>query len=452
MLTVVAEILFAVIFVRTLVTYVRKRDPLQRDVALVFLPLMAVFVNSVYRQLVAHPSSIGSGITTALLLGQPFLTLRLTARLRPVPGWLSLLFLALYVATATPLALAPRPLPLGLVLAIVVLFVVPESIAATYLVFGARGRTGASQVQLAVVGAATYLFASTMVLVGIGAVVGGASTAGFTAASRVVALLCAIGYVIAFMPPRPVRTMWSTAAWYGASDELQHLPASVSAEEVWQRYVEIVRTTAGVYGTVLVSCPAGEPVTQVAAAGVRVPGPSGHGLMQLDQLTAAPQPILVNPVASASTASAAHVPPLGVHYAHATGTRYVTAVALDLTATERGAILLLDRQRSLFAADDLRLVSVLGHQARLLAERGEIMREQHRLTEQLTASVAALTGASQAKSDFLAGHEPRAADAAQRDHRLQRPHAGRAAGRRQAHRSGRMGRPHPRQRPAPARA
>jgi signal transduction histidine kinase/CheY-like chemotaxis protein len=409
MLTLIAEILFAVIFLRTLVNYVRTRDPLQRDVALVFLPLMTVFVNSVYRQLVEHPSAIGSGIATALLLGQPYLTLRLTARLRPVPGWLSLVFLALYVATAIPLALAPRPLPLGLVLAIVVLFVVPESIAATYLVLGARGRSGAAQVQLAVVGAATFLFASTMVLVGIGAVLGGPRMAGFTAASRVVALLCAIGYVIAFMPPRPVRTMWSAAVWYRASDELQHLPATVSADDVWRRYVEIVRATAGVQGAVLLSCLPGEPIVQVTADGVRAAAPLGHYLPQLAQLTDAPQPVLVSPTASAAAASRADVPPLGVHYAHAAGARYVTAVALDLTPTKRGAILLLDRQRSVFTADDQRLVSVLGHQARLLAERGEIMREQQRLTEELTASVAALTGASQAKSDFLAGmsHELR---------------------------------------------
>jgi signal transduction histidine kinase/CheY-like chemotaxis protein len=409
MLTLIAEILFALIFLRTLAIYLRTRDPLQRDVALVFLPLMALFVNSVYRQVAEHPSAIGSGIVTVLLLGQPYLTLRLTARLRPVPRWLSVVFLALYVATAIPLALAPRPLPLGLVLAIVVLFAVPESIAATYLVLGARGRTGAAQVQLTVVGAATYLFASAIGLLGISAVVGGGSAAGFTAVSRVLALLCAIGYATAFMPPRPVRTMWSAAAWYRASDELQQLPATVSTEEVWQRYVEIVRTTAGVQGTVLLGAPAGGSVTQVAAAGIEATAPCGPGSTQLDELTGAPQPILVRPPAAPSTTSTAHVPLLAVHYAHAAGARYVTAVALDLTATRRGAILLLDRQRSLFTADDLRLVSVLGHQARLLAERGEIIREQHRLTEELTASVAALTGASQAKSDFLAGmsHELR---------------------------------------------
>src|SRR4051794_5713013 len=179
MLILIAEILFAVIFLRTLVSYLRTGDRLQRDVALVFLPLIAVFVNSVYRQLVAHPTAIGSAIVTTLLLAQPYLTLRLTARLRPVPRRLSALVLLASMATAVPLALAPRPLPTGLVLVIVTVFVAGEAIAGTYLVLGSRGRTGAARVQLIVVGAATYLFAATLVLAGAGGIVGGVAQANF---------------------------------------------------------------------------------------------------------------------------------------------------------------------------------------------------------------------------------------------------------------------------------
>src|SRR5690349_22125650 len=155
MLTLIAEILFAVIFLRTLVNYLRTRDPLQRDVALVFLPVMTVFINSVYRQFASHPSPIGSAIVTTLLLAQPYLTLRLTARLRPVPRRLSMVILVTSMATAAPLAFAPRPLPVGLILVIVTAFVLGETIAGTYLVLGSRGRTGAPRVQLIVVGAAT---------------------------------------------------------------------------------------------------------------------------------------------------------------------------------------------------------------------------------------------------------------------------------------------------------
>ncbi len=412
MLTLIAEILFAVIFFRALVIYLRDRDPLQRDVALIFLPPMAIFVNSVYRQLVGHPNPIASAIATTFILAQPYLTLRLTARLRPIPRWLSALILALYLASAVPLALTPRPLPLGLVLMIVVLFVATETIAATYLITGARTRTGAARVQLMLTGAATYLFAAMMVIIGIGSVVGGAASASYTAASRIVALLSAIGYVIAFMPTRGVRRMWSATAWYSASEDLRELPASATADQIWQRYVEIVRYTAGVQATVLLAGTEGESVRQVACDGIQVAAPPGHGRAQLDQLVRASQPVAVPVLASASATSSSAIPPLGVHYTHAAGARYVTTVALELTSSgppTYAAILLLDRHRNLFSADDLRLVAVLGRQAGALVERGENMREQERLTEELSASVDALTHASQAKSDFLAGmsHELR---------------------------------------------
>jgi len=67
-----------------------------------------------------------------------------------------------------------------------------------------------------------------------------------------------------------------------------------------------------------------------------------------------------------------------------------------------GAVLLMDRHRTLFSDDDLRLLAALGGQAGILAERQEV-------AAALTASVAALTRASQAKSAFLANmsHELR---------------------------------------------
>ena len=122
----------------------------------------------------------------------------------------------------------------------------------------------------------------------------------------------------------------------------------------------------------------------------------------LDQLLAARQPV---PAGSARRAA----PPLVEYYTQTTGARLVTALEVPMPADECGAVLLLDRYRALFTADDLRLAAVLGGQAKALAERSTTLAEQRHLTEQLAASVAALTHASQAKSDFLAGmsHELR---------------------------------------------
>jgi signal transduction histidine kinase/DNA-binding response OmpR family regulator len=400
MLTLVAEVLFAVIFVRVLLFYLRGRDALQRDVALIFLPPMVVFMNSVFRQFVGPtPRAVGA-VVTVILLAQPYLTLRLTGRLTPVPQWLDRLLLMVYVVTAVPLAVAPRPLAPELLLLMVVTFVSAECVAAGFLLAGARRRSGAARVRLWIVALATFLFPAMMVLIGINATLHPGTVSNFTSASRIVALLSGFGYAVAFMPPAWLRRVWSATSWYSANQELQTVPVTASAAEVWQRYVEIVRDTAGAQAVVLLSATPEGRVTRVAADGLAGPPPGVHGVAELERLLSAAQPVYVPELAASS---------LAADYGHAAGARYVTALPIELSSQERGALVLLDGFRSLFTLDDVRLAGVLGRQAATLAERVSIIEGQRRLAEELAASVDALTHASQAKSDFLASmsHELR---------------------------------------------
>src|SRR5438309_11450102 len=79
------EALFVLVFIRTLVAYLARRDPLQRDVTLVFGAMAVLFVIGLVRVLVPSAPVLFNTLASALLLAQPLLTLRLAARLRPVP-------------------------------------------------------------------------------------------------------------------------------------------------------------------------------------------------------------------------------------------------------------------------------------------------------------------------------------------------------------------------------
>src|SRR4051812_27204281 len=84
-----AEFTFAVLFLRALVGYLRRRDPLQRDVTLVFLPCAALFCLDVAARALDRPLPVWvMWVIQALLLAQPYLTVRLAGRLRMVPAWL----------------------------------------------------------------------------------------------------------------------------------------------------------------------------------------------------------------------------------------------------------------------------------------------------------------------------------------------------------------------------
>ena len=102
-------------------------------------------------------------------------------------------------------------------------------------------------------------------------------------------------------------------------------------------------------------------------------------------------------------------PALVAHYGDDLGDDFVTVLSMPVPPDAEGAVLLFNRHRSLFSDDDLRLLAVLGGQAGILAERQAIIAAQREMATELSASVEALTKASQAKSSFLANmsHELR---------------------------------------------
>ena len=97
----VVEALFLVLFVATLVGYLRHRDPVRRDVMLVFSGLAVLFVAQLWKGLggiAPVPLTIVGGV---LLLLQPVFTLHLASLVRGVPR--TVLFGAvavLFVSTA----------------------------------------------------------------------------------------------------------------------------------------------------------------------------------------------------------------------------------------------------------------------------------------------------------------------------------------------------------------
>jgi signal transduction histidine kinase/DNA-binding response OmpR family regulator len=407
MITLVTALLVVAVFLRALWGYLATRDPIQRDITLIFLPPVAVCVHAVARQVLVSPLPLAvSAISTGLLMLQPYLTLRLTARVRRVPVWLSRVLLLSTLASIVAVALAPRPLNLGYLLLATGTFSVTEVIAGTYLLLGAQRRSGAGRARLRLAAGATYAFVLMMLTLFTGAVLYPDTTSWLAPAGRVIALLSAVGYLMAFVPPAWLRRLMSATVWYQATEDLQRLPAAASTAQVWRRYVQVVHETTGADAVVLVRTAGGrlEQVATVCRSGASLPHEPMIDLTAEDLrlLLDARQPVRADSVRRPA-------PALGAYYAATTGARLITAMELALSADECGAVLLLDHYRALFTGDDLRLAAVLGGQAQVLAERSSILAEQRRLTEQLAASVAALTHASQAKSDFLAGmsHELR---------------------------------------------
>ncbi|HKS99720.1 MAG TPA: ATP-binding protein [Rugosimonospora sp.] len=399
------ESIFAVVFLRSLLAFARRPDALKRDLVLVFFPFTSLLVLEVADR-IRHSSTLPWLVTilaVAALLAQPYLTLRLVSSLRPVPRWSLRVALGVFLCSTVPfLVLGARSVP-AVNLVVVVGYFAVQAYAAVLLGTEARQRTGAPQVRLALAAAATAVL-------GLGLLIAGAGATGHMGqeAAQAVALLSALGYAAAFMPPRWLRRMWAANTLYQMHHRLLHAPGTGAPEATWQRYAGAVRDASGAAAAiVLLPGESGAAVCVALSGGPatgraqpepdfrgdghapRVPGELTVSMAELDGLLDSPQPVRLSRVDDS---------PLR-RYARRADARVLTAVPLQLPAGGRGGLVLLSRRQPLFVEDDARLLGELGTQAALLAERSAItgaIRELNAELEQRVQQRTAELGLAQA--------------------------------------------------------
>ncbi len=395
----VLDALFLLVLLGVLVAYGRSRDPVQYDVVLIFVAMSAFFVRDLILQSGGSLPAVVGDLFVAMLLTQPVVTVRLLGRLRPLARWMLPAMAVSCGAAQVVVFVQPSPLPLWALLTVTSAMTGNGVAAAMLLIEEARRRPGSPRVRLQLAAASTATFALAFALAAAGSFAPALHE--LRALGRAVGLIAALGYAAAFVPPGWLRRIWSATAVYRASQRLLQAPATDQPSQTWQHYVEDAVEVCGVDGAVLLRFTDEDQVLEIACAGLAAQPGVICPAAELDRLLGRPQPIPVG-------ATTAHRPTLAVGYAQRMDARFVQAVPLRLPR-ERGALLLLNRYRNLFTGDDVQLLTDLAAQAGIIAERATILAEQERLSAELAASVAALTVADQAKSDFLASmsHELR---------------------------------------------
>ncbi|MEV6844625.1 PAS domain S-box protein [Actinoplanes sp. NPDC051411] len=361
-MTVLVTALFVLILVWVSWRYLRDRDPLLLDVMAIFAAVAMLFVLAVLSRLIGAPPRPVRGLVSALLLAQPFLTLRLVSRLRPVPRWLLAVVAAGWIVSAVPVLLLPRPLKSLIVWPLVVVFFASESAAAWLFAVEARRRGGAARIRLWCAADGTALFGAALLVAGGGS--------GLAADARAVAMVSALLYLLAFVPPHWLRRGWSWHAPYAVMRRLLAAPVHEPAALTWQSYCQGARSVLGA-DAVVVLMPSGAGTVRIAgAAGLRS-AKDEWSRRDLEEVLESHLPI-------DALAGWTHPPALAVTLAQASNTRFLTAAAVH-TADGLAALLMLDRYRSLFADDDVALFSDLAAQAAALAGRARALAERERL-------------------------------------------------------------------------
>ncbi len=372
MTVLAATALFLLIFVWAAVGYLRRRDPLLRDVMLIFGAVAMLFVLGVLRLTLggSTPRSV-AGLVTAVLLGQPFFTLRLVSRLRPVPPWVIRGALAAWIASAVPVLVLARPLPTSVMWPVVALFFLVEAVAAALLAVDARRRGGAARIRLSCAAVGTGSFGATMLLAG----------AGVSVLARSVAVVSALMYLLAFMPPHWLRRTWSWGAANALMRTLLAAPTAEPAERIWQSYCRRARQVLGA-DTVVVLLPGpGDTVRVISDPGLDL-GERRYRTADVGSLPSVA-------VTIDALAGWTDPPPAAADLARISGTRFVNAAPLPASG---GTLVLLHRYRTLFADDDVELFAELASQAATLAERAAVLAERQRLAVIVESSADAIIG------------------------------------------------------------
>src|SRR5438132_3220829 len=328
LITLAIEVLFGLVFLGALVTWVRHRDTLSRDVTLVFSGLTLLFALDLVRRVFGPVPPWMTLVAALLLLAQPALTLRLVSNAGLVRGRIVLLAFVACCVTAVPLLLLPKPLPAPLLLATVAVIFVTEGAAAAYLAREAWRRAGAARVRLAVGAAATALFGIALLFAGFGGATGAVAEVASIGA-RVAAVLSALGYILAFLPPRwQRRVLNATAAFDFTEQLLRGASEGVSAGELWQQLAQAAWKLSGARAAVVVLDDAGRSRV-VASASDRISATriSDSLVAELD-------------LRSAADHSTAHALPAARPLAEAVDGRLVSVLPFDAGGGMSGAVVL----------------------------------------------------------------------------------------------------------------
>ncbi|GAA2528461.1 HAMP domain-containing sensor histidine kinase [Pilimelia columellifera] len=407
-----------------LASFARHRDVLRGLLVLLYSTCVVISAVEAYVRLVAGPEWVGVNIAATVYLFHPVVSLVLASKLHHVPRRWIIASVAAATALAIPNTVLERAEAPGIGAIYVVLFVAVQAAAARTFAKEARSRRGISAMRLRSAALAAWCLVLAVFVAMAGVIAGltvsrSNDTVTVQPAGDVVVLIShaalaasAVGYLLAFVPPQWLRQVWAARALRAVTRRLIDAPATETSDQVWRRYANAVRE--------VISADAVDVVLIGHTGELLFPGrdprrgspPEGLRQDDLNQLVAARQPVELRwALGERPFRQARRGSDVGVarHYAPSYPTAQLTAVPIVAPRVRGGALVVIDQRRSLFAADDLRLLADLAGQAAVLAERGAMLQQQQRMADDLSSTVTALTRANSAKNDFLAAmsHELR---------------------------------------------
>lgn len=358
------DVAFFAVFAIVVLRYVADRTPVNRDVVFVFATVAVLIGVSLLRRVVPEFPSWPS---SAMLLAQPLLILRLTRHFRLLDPRLHAAAVAGFVASVALIVLRVTNGSNAALLAVVGYFVVIEIVGASLLGVAARDRIGNARLRLAIAAISSLCFAVSILIVGVAAVAAPIDADGTRSTvepaitlGRLFALLAGLGYLLAFLPPRALRRVHQRAIAFDLADELVSAPTGTAPGALWEGLATAALRVTSARAAIVVT---GSPVADVqAVAGHWADAPASGDQLRVGESDG--ETMLESLLARS-------------------GARETVVVPLASDVQQIGWLVAFTEGGSLFVEDDRALLALLGAQTVRAVEREEAIRERATLEGEL---------------------------------------------------------------------
>ncbi len=397
--SLITQVILLAIAILTVVDYVRHRDAVRRDIAVMLACLAVAGSSQIVAFVFPGTGQVVLGLGGLLLLAQPYLLLRLVHRFRPVQRLVRVSALAGVIGSWVVLIASPRLSPLVSAAIVVVVFVAVEGYGIAAFLRQAGAATGVIRRRMLLVALGAGLVCLELVLAGVTRILPGVQP-GALPIMRLIGLATALSFYLGFVPPTPLRDAWQLPELKRFLDSIWGLVAPRRATEAIAQLAPAAVRITGACGAV-VALWEGEPPRLVVRA--------RHGTAVPPEGTVIDDPT----VAEVARGGPARVTgPVGPFAAPTDGPVEIGTVYLVPISTQErrwGILAVALANEPLFSSDNLRLLSLLADQTALALHQASLFEQERELVEQLRASNRELERANRAKSEFLASmsHELR---------------------------------------------
>lgn len=257
----ILDLLFLALFAVALRDYRRRPDAVQLAVLVVFGCLALVLIGSAVGRIIPILRPVVGLASSAALLAEPVAAVWLVAQFWAparrflTPALVMLALIVMFVAYSLVFGAAQlAPIMPAILVLFGAYFGVFELVPALGLALEGRRRAGTSRARMFVGGFATLALGVALV----GLIVGGAipalaGTPGLEVVVEVLALGAAVGYLVAFAPPRFLRRLTQQTIGYNFIRSLNAIPDGTGSHEMWSLLADTaVRATGATRAAVVV--------------------------------------------------------------------------------------------------------------------------------------------------------------------------------------------------------